>query len=253
MNYEQVIQERLGAIEEKENVKILYAVESGSRAWGFASPDSDYDVRFVYVRPQKSYLQLQTTRDFIDWELNETLDINGWDVKKALQQCRKSNAALFEWIHSPIVYHTTKEWEAISQVSDAYFSSKAAMYHYYGMANKNHKEYLLEDMVQYKKYFYVLRPILACKWIEERNCPPPVLFSKLSAAVLETDMRPLAEKLVEKKTQMAESDKGPRIDELNAYIEEKLAKYKALGEAMEDDRKEDWTALNEVFLQLVQL
>lgn len=250
MDYDQIIRERLRAIEQRENVKILYAVESGSRAWGFASPDSDYDVRFVYVRPQKAYLQLQPDKDFIDWELNEVLDINGWDVKKTLQQCHKSNATLFEWINSPIVYHTTREWEAVRRVSEAYFSSKVAMYHYYGMANKNYREYLLEDMIKYKKYFYVLRPILACKWIEERGCPPPVLFSALSDSVLEMEMRPLVGQLVEKKKMMAESDKGSRIDELNAYIEEKLVKYKALAEAMQDDRKGDWTDLNDVFLQL---
>ena len=82
MDMEQVIREKLAEIENKENVRIIMAVESGSRAWGFASPDSDYDVRFVYVRKLEDYLKLDKTRDVIEWQLDDTLDISGWDLKK---------------------------------------------------------------------------------------------------------------------------------------------------------------------------
>lgn len=174
---EELVLLKLREIEEKENIRVLHAVESGSRAWGFASPDSDYDVRFIYVRDRDFYLSLRDTKDFIDWELNEVLDINGWDIKKALQHFHKSNATLFEWSNSPVVYYTTEEWQKLySQAAGNYFACKPSLYHYYGTANKNYHEYLLDSMVKYKKYFYVLRPILACKWIEERKCPPPVLF-----------------------------------------------------------------------------
>ena len=173
---EELVLMKIKEIEEKENIKVLHVIESGSRAWGFASPDSDYDVRFIYVRNKNFYLSLRDNKDFIDWELNEVLDINGWDLKKALQHFHKSNATLFEWSNSPIVYYTTEEWKRIyDRVACNYFACKPALYHYYGTANKNYHEYLCEDMVKYKKYFYVLRPILACKWIEEKKCPPPVL------------------------------------------------------------------------------
>ena len=82
MDMEQIIREKLVEIENKENVRIIMAVESGSRAWGFASPDSDYDVRFVYVRNLEDYLKLEKTRDVIEWQLDDTLDISGWDLKK---------------------------------------------------------------------------------------------------------------------------------------------------------------------------
>ena len=101
-NIEEVIQEKLREIELRENVKVLYAVESGSRAWGVASPDSDYDVRFIYVRNQKDYLRLDEVRDVIEWQLDEVLDINGWDLKKALCHFHKGNATLFEWCCSVI-------------------------------------------------------------------------------------------------------------------------------------------------------
>lgn len=98
------IQVKLDEIEQRENVRILLAVESGSRAWGLSSPDSDYDVRFVYQRVRKDYLRLDEKKDTIDWQLDEVLDINGWDLKKALRQFYKGNATLFEWSNSPVVY-----------------------------------------------------------------------------------------------------------------------------------------------------
>lgn len=94
MDMEQVIREKLAEIENKENVRIIMAVESGSRAWGFASPDSDYDVRFVYVRKLEDYLKLDKTRDVIEWQLDDTLDISGWDLKKALQLMHESNPSI---------------------------------------------------------------------------------------------------------------------------------------------------------------
>lgn len=248
---EELIRSRLREIEEKENVRVLHAVESGSRAWGFASPDSDFDVRFVYVRPAEAYLSLQEKKDFIDWELNETLDINGWDISKALKHFHKSNATLFEWANSPVVYETTLEWRQIMETANSYFSCKAAMYHYYGTARKNYSEYLLDDMVKYKKYFYVLRPILACKWIEKRKCPPPVLFEKLMEEVLEDERKPAVSRLVQMKMQMAESEKGKRIGELNDFIEKELASCKQTMEEMPDDRKADWDELNRLFLQVL--
>lgn len=250
---EELVRMKLKEIEEKENVTILHAVESGSRSWGFASPDSDYDVRFIYVRDQDSYLSLHERKDFLDWELNEVLDINGWDLKKVLQHFHKSNATPFEWANSPVVYYTTDAWQDLYEnTAKQYFSSKTALYHYYGTANKNYHEYLLEDMVKYKKYFYVLRPLLSCKWIEQRKCPPPILFDRLVRSVLEADMQPVVAELLEKKVQMLEADKAPRIDVLNRYIEKNLEYFKALADGMQDDRKPEWEPLDEKFRELVR-
>ncbi|MDE6320182.1 MAG: nucleotidyltransferase domain-containing protein, partial [Lachnospiraceae bacterium] len=176
---EKEISKKLDEIEEKEGVRILHAVESGSRAWGFASPDSDYDVRLVYVSPEKDYLRLDEPRDVIEWQLDEVLDINGWDLKKALRQFFKGNATLFEWSGSPIVYRTTSDWEKVRKISKQYFSEKAAVYHYYGTANSTFQGYLLGDTVRYKKYFYALRPLLAARYIEKYHEAPPVLFDDL--------------------------------------------------------------------------
>lgn len=249
---EQLILLKIKEIEERENIKVLHVIESGSRAWGFASPDSDYDVRFIYVRDKDFYLSLKDTKDFIDWELNEVLDINGWDLKKALQHFHKSNATLFEWSNSPVVYYTTDAWKNLyGKAARNYFACKPALYHYYGTANKNYHEYLMDDMVKYKKYFYVLRPILACKWIEEKKSPPPVLFDELVDAVLEDDMKAAVEDLLAKKVKMSEADKAPKIEIINRYIEEKLSYYKALVDSMKDDRNPDWEPLEIEFRKLV--
>lgn len=248
---EELVGRKLKEIEERENIRVLHAAESGSRAWGIASPDSDYDVRFVYVRPMDFYLKLQDKKDFIDWELNQVLDINGWDITKALQHFYKSNATLYEWGNSPIIYKTTPQWEKIMKLAEEYFSSKSVMYHYYGTARKNYEAYLMEDMVKYKKYFYVLRPILACKWIEKKKCPPPVLFQTLAEEILEKEMKPAVDRLVEAKLQMTESEKRGKIQELNDYIQENLEYYQALLSEMPEDRNKDWEPLNRSFRELL--
>lgn len=133
-------------------MRILLAVESGSRAWGFASPDSDYDVRFIYVRPQNEYLRLDPHRDVIELPIDDVLDINGWDMYKTLQLLHKSNPTLFEWFSSPIVYLETDFAERFRGIMNSYFSTKRGLLHYLSMAEKNYRNYLRGDMVRAKKY-----------------------------------------------------------------------------------------------------
>ncbi len=248
---EKIIDEKLNEIEKQENVIILHAIESGSRAWGFASPDSDYDVRFIYVRKEEDYLALNEKRDVIEWQLDEVLDINGWDLKKALKHFYKSNATLFEWSNSPIVYRTTEAWQRIYQVAKEYFSIKASLYHYYGTANGNFKEYLLEDEVKYKKYFYVIRPVLACRYIKEHQSPPPVLFSELLEQEIPEKIREEIYTLLDVKATMPEIGKGPRIDRLNEFIESELVMYKEYINALEEDNRKDWDCLNRLFIEQI--
>lgn len=246
------IEETLCEIEEKEGVRILHAVESGSRAWGFASPDSDYDVRFVYVRPQAEYLRLDEPRDVIEWQLDEVLDINGWDLKKALRQFAKGNATLFEWSGSPIVYRSSKDWQSIRQVSAQYFSEKSAVYHYYGTANSTLQEYLTGDTVRYKKYFYALRPLLAARYIEAYHKAPPVLFDELLPALeLPPKLREAIGELLSLKKRTTEKEEHPQLPAIQAFICSETARQKEIAAQMADDRKKDWAALNRVFLEVV--
>lgn len=170
---EGIIKEELKCIEEMHNVKILYACESGSRAWGFPSKDSDYDVRFIYINHPDWYLSIDDKRDVIELPINDLLDINGWDIRKALKLFRKSNPPLQEWLLSDIVYYQKYDFiNNLRALSSEVFSPISCFYHYLNMARNNYREYLQGDQVKIKKYFYVLRPVLACKWIEQHNTMP---------------------------------------------------------------------------------
>ena len=245
------IKSKLKEIEEKENVRVLHAVESGSRAWGFASPDSDYDVRFIYVRTKDDYLSLEEPKDTIDWQLDEIYDINGWDLKKALKQFAKGNATLYEWSGSPVVYGTTGEWAKIREVSKAYFSEKAAVYHYYGTASNTYHDHLQGDTVRYKKYFYALRPLLAAEYIGQYHEAPPVLFSELLKLDLEPSLRAAIDGLLEIKKVTNEKDMNPQIPEIIEYIKTGIVKQKGIADQLTDDHNKDWEGLNRVFREVI--
>ena len=122
MEIRESILQKLTEIEQREAVTILHAVESGSRSWGFASPDSDYDVRFVYVRRESDYLRLEKQRDVIEWELNDVYDLSGWDLTKTLRLLHSSNPTLHEWCNSPVIYRTTDFFDRVKETARAYFS-----------------------------------------------------------------------------------------------------------------------------------
>ena len=248
---EKIIVQKLYEIEEKEHVKILLAVESGSRAWGFASPDSDYDVRFLYARTREDYLRLDTSRDVIEQPINDLLDINGWDLQKALRLMYKSNPTLFEWLKSPIIYMETEFADVMRSVMGDYFSMKHSLYHYISMAEGNYKKYLRTEMVKAKKYFYVLRPLLAGQWILEEESPPPMLFSELMEAELPDELRTEVEDLLKIKVHEPEIKKIPRIDRLNEYLENEIVSVKEEAGELGEGEKVSWEKLNELFLKEV--
>ena len=246
------IQEQLRRIEEAENIKILFAVESGSRAWGFASPDSDYDVRFIYIRRLEDYLRLNTIRDVIELPIDDALDINGWDLQKTLRLLHKSNPTLFEWFSSPIVYQETEFADKFRDLMMHYFSSKKTLYHYVSMAEGNYREYLKGDLIRAKKYFYVLRPVLACQWILDWGTPPPMLFSELLKAELPVELIDVVNQLLELKMNSPEVKLIKRISEINEYLDESIPRIKRAVRLLEDSLTPDWNELNQLFLQSLE-
>lgn len=247
----EIILNKLKDIEEKENVKIIHCIESGSRAWGFASPDSDYDVRFIYIRPIEYYLRLDETRDVIEWQLDDTLDINGWDIQKLFRLLYKSNPTVFEWNGSSIIYKTTDEWQNISKIINNYFVKKSGLYHYLNMARTNYRQYLKDDLVVLKKYFYVLRPILACKWILSKGTPPPMLFEVLVENCLEDNLKNEVYKLLDAKINNPEIKKAPKISILNDYIIKSFAELEQILDNYSNDANDKWDNLNELFISLI--
>ena len=158
----------LAEVERRHEVTVLFACESGSRGWGFASPDSDYDVRFIYVHRLPWYLTVAPGRDVIEQPLSGELDVSGWELRKALGLLRASNPTLLEWLRSPVVYRQEQPWaERLHLLAEQGFSPVRGYHHYVAMARKNLRAHLQGDVVRYKKYFYVLRPLLAARWIRE--------------------------------------------------------------------------------------
>ncbi|MCU0350377.1 MAG: nucleotidyltransferase domain-containing protein [Flavobacterium sp.] len=173
------IQNKLKAIELEKGVEILYAVESGSRAWGFASPDSDYDIRFIYKHDLDYYLSLWEQTDVIEFMTDEDLDGSGWDLRKAMKLLAKSNAPLLEWIYSPVVYYENEAFmNQMRALAKDCFSPVACLHHYLG-TSKNFMAVCDQEEVKLKSYFYALRTALAGKWIIENNTFPPVAFMEL--------------------------------------------------------------------------
>lgn len=247
-----LIIQKLAEIERTEDIKILHAVESGSRAWGFPSPDSDYDVRFLYIRKPEYYLKLDKTRDVIELPINDMLDINGWDLNKTLRLLHSSNPTLFEWLSSPIVYRQTDFPTANQSLFDQYFSPKKTLYHYLHMASTNYREFLKGDLVKAKKYFYVLRPILACKWVLEKGTRPPMLFTDLVDSHLDEALKPEVSRLLDLKMNMPEVKMIPRVDVINQYLDEQLAAIPDLIAALPAEADKDWDPLNELFLDMLK-
>lgn len=212
----------LADIEREHGVRILYAVESGSRAWGFASPDSDYDVRFLYVRPMEDYLSIRDLRDVIETPIMDLLDANGWDIRKALGLLCKSNAALLEWLVSPIVYREDGAVVAqIRRLAEPAEHRGRALLHYLSIARSQYRNFLGErDSVQLKKYFYCLRPALALLWLRQDNAGPvPMALPELLAAVdLSKEVRNEIDALLARKSVTNETGKGPPVPALNAFI-----------------------------------
>ena len=243
-----LIQQTLCNIEEHENCHILLAVESGSRAWGFASPDSDYDVRFIYVRPKESYLKLERVRDVIELPINDVLDVNGWDVDKTLKLLHSSNPTVFEWFSSPVVYRSTEFAERFKPIMLRYFSSKKGLWHYLHMAESNYREYLKGEEVKAKKYFYVLRPVLACRWILEKGTPPPMLFSELMESQLPSYLKSTVCGLLELKANSPETKIIPRIDILNEYLDKNITEIKEQIIGLPERPAQGWEELDSLFL-----
>lgn len=245
---ERIIEE-LYKIENENHVRILYAVESGSRAWGFASVDSDYDVRFIYIHRVEWYLSIREKRDVIECPVTDFLDISGWDIRKVLRLFMKSNPPLLEWLQSPIVYVEKYSFAAsLHRMVKQYFSPLSCMYHYLHMAKGNYREYLKGDMVKTKKYFYVLRPVLACKWIENNKTVPPVEFEKLLYSQVEDEgIRREIEKLLTRKREGEELDYEPAIPILNEYLNSMIEYYSDYVERLDKSPAPDEGKLDELF------
>lgn len=246
------VQRQLNDVERRYGVRVLYACESGSRGWGFASPDSDYDVRFLYVHSLEWYLRVDAPRDVIELPIDDELDVCGWEWRKALGLLKGANPTLIEWLDSPVVYRQDDATvQALKKLIPHWFSPLRARWHYYSMARKNFRGYLQGERVRLKKYFYVLRPLLAVRWVEAGKGVPPMRFDELLAgSELEAGLRAEIDELLERKQRAGRGGKRPRRPLLHAFIQSELLRG-AIPPALPESRSGDVRELDRLLMTTV--
>ncbi len=245
------IMQRLAKTEREEGVRILLAIESGSRAWGFASANSDFDVRFIYARPADWYLavDLEERRDVIEYAITDDIDLNGWDIRKALRLFKKSNPTFVEWLQSPFKYTEVGAFaDGARQLLPLVYSCESGIYHYRNMAKTNYRGYLRADLVPIKKYFYVLRPLLSVRWLECYGTAAPIEFSKL-LHLIDGETRLLADikMLLQRKSVALELEYSKPVASINAFVEAELERLKSRV-PLREQKPEPLCQLNALFL-----
>ena len=216
-----LVLEKIKEIEQKYQIQVLWCVESGSRAWGFPSLDSDFDIRFIYKRNKNAYLKLNKDKDTIELPIDEVWDMSGWDLDKTLSLLMKCNPTIYEWFDSNIIYKRTEFKEQIKPYLDMCFQEEKMLYHYLNMALNNYYKLFADNTkVKLKKYFYILREILSCGWIIKYHQSPPILFDTLKNEFFSGEILDLVNNLLDiKKQSVGEAILVDRYSLLDSYIE----------------------------------
>ncbi|MBA5725283.1 nucleotidyltransferase domain-containing protein [Bombella favorum] len=221
----------LRQIEQEHGIEILFAVESGSRAWGFPSPDSDYDVRFVYRHRLDWYLSLKPGRDVIELPISDDLDVNGWDLRKALNLLTKPNPTLLEWLVSPVRYLWRAEADELAAFACQVEAGLSCQQHYLNLGRNSWKRAMNDDgSTRYKRLFYALRPAMALRWMRlHENGKPPMNFQALcqGCALPASVLEPIRE-LLHLKSRSRERQSGQSIPAVNELIETEFAHAEAM-------------------------
>jgi predicted nucleotidyltransferase len=227
------IQTALTQLEAAHTIRVLYACESGSRAWGFPSPDSDYDVRFIYCHAADWYLTLDDGPDTLNFPVDDELDLAGWELRKTLKLLRGSNAALFEWLQSPVVYREAGGFRAaLEPLLPACWNPRAGLHHYAGLMRRGVLDDLAGEEVRLKRLFYALRSTLAARWIRQRPAEAPPMEFAVLRALLPPELNDVVDELLARKATADEKTTVPRpvllVDFLQAEYDATLAARETL-------------------------
>lgn len=244
----EIIQKKLEEIERQEQVKILFAVEAGSRAYGLDSPASDYDVRFVYIRPRQAYLKLMQPRDVLEYPVSEELDLCGWDLTKLLRLLKTSNRSVFEWCGSPVVYRDSPLFAEFKTLAAGYFSLGKVLRQYISAAEADRGRLVKKPAA--KQYLAIFRSLMSFRWVQERGTLPPVLFDALAAQMLEPELTGIVARLVACKR--SGSGAVPSLEEAERYTEERLAWMKQTVSGYPVWENPDWEPLDAFFLRALE-
>lgn len=232
---EQRIKQKITELEQQYRIHILYACESGSRAWGFPSPNSDYDVRFIYVHPLDRYLAIDNPESHFTFPVDNELDLQGWDLKKTLQLIRKSNTTPFEWLQSPIIYRQNQSIaQQLWQLCADFFNARGNIYHYLGIA-KSSLQTIDGKEIGVKKLFYVLRPLLCAKWCLEKRQIAPMAIAPL-LTLLPDNLSQQINDIIRLKATMVESASITIAPEILSFIEQSTIDISAEVESITEQR-----------------
>jgi len=250
---ERIIEE-LKRIEQESEVKICYAVEAGSRAWGTSSQHSDYDVRFIYVHKKDWYLSIDQKRDVIEQPINDQLDLNGWDLRKALQLFKKSNTSLLEWLHSDIVYYQAFSLlEKMKELENKIFQPKASLFHYLRMAKGNYRNGPQTEPINSKRYLNVIRPILAGMWMERyNNFPPNELRQLIEELIREKKVKREIYKLIKSKKNQDDPDIKLDFPIIHDFIEKEMKSLQEYTENLMVPKRDYTNDLNVLFRKMLE-
>ena len=256
MNKTKEIQDYLRRLEVEHNIQILYAVESGSRAWGYSSDDSDYDIRFIYLHPLDYYLRIDKPRDVIEHH-EEDMDVVGWDLKKAMHLLWKSNPSMYDWLQSPTVYRESAEIRQIRDVAYETYSPVPAFFHYLELLRSTYTRYLSRKKVEIKRYMYAIRPAMALEYLRTYNRQPPVNIYTMKAALsLSGDVSDAINDLINQKRNGFEREIVPRIKVLDDYIQYErdlaLERKKDVPSMSPKNHVRRKVAINNLFSRIVQ-
>lgn len=214
-----IIIDKLRQIEKEEKIDILFAVESGSRAWGFPSTDSDYDVRFIYKRKTTDYLKIQPMDDFIDFKITDDLDFKAWDIQKVLRLILKSNSSISEYLQSPIHYIVNDRFEKdLLELVISQFNARKVAAHYLGITTKKLVEIENSEMLKLKSLFYALRSVLSALWVVEKRTIPPMELKDLVVLIEKENILSKIKSYWETKEKVDESYLIDKDEELINWI-----------------------------------
>lgn len=245
------IKHYLSELEKDKNITILLACETGSRAWGFPSPDSDYDVRIIYKHHKNWYLNLLEQKDSIELFFDDNeIDISGWDLRKSLRLLLKSNPPLLERIQSPIIYQADNDFVAeINTIAQQTYSRIATIHHYLSMAKKALADITSTPEYKLKRFFYALRASVACVWILEREEVPPIEFCKMLEQLdLPNDLVSRISELIALKATKSESYFHSGELELVKFMQNSLARAENEAQQLPAGKGQLLT-LNEFFIK----
>lgn len=241
---------KLSEIEKEKNIDILFAVESGSRAWGFASPDSDYDIRFVYKHKQEWYLNLWEKTDTIQFMTEDDLDGSGWDVRKALKLLAKSNASFTGWLFSPIIYRADEDFlKEIKALANNNFNPVAGFYHFHSM-NKNFEDTLGSEKMTLKSFFYAIRTALCANWVYKNETIPPVLFREMYS-LIDSSFHSQLDDLIKLKSERIEKSNEPVDGNLIDLVKQVVDENNRVKDQL-ITRKSNPDEFNKLFLKTIR-